>query len=230
VIAATGTIHPIVEQEGFAIVADVFSQRELRVLLLELAKLPHGRAGIRHLMSMPVVATIANDKRVLKIAEEALSAAAIPFRATLFDKSPFANWKVMWHQDTALPLRARSNRDGWGPWSVKEGVDYAHAPTHALQKVVALRLNLDASTHANGPLRVMPGTHKLGVLSDEEVERISANQSGVNCIAEAGSVVVMRPLIFHASSKSTSDEPRRVLHVEYASTMNVDEGMRLTIA
>ena len=31
---------------------------------------------------------------------------AQPFRATLFDKSASANWLVVWHQDTALPMRA----------------------------------------------------------------------------------------------------------------------------
>ena len=37
----------------------------------------------------------------------------MPFRATLFDKSPQANWLVVWHQDTALPLRRRLDISGW---------------------------------------------------------------------------------------------------------------------
>ena len=35
---------------------------------------------------------------------------AQPFRATLFDKSASANWLVVWHQDTALPMRAQHRR------------------------------------------------------------------------------------------------------------------------
>jgi hypothetical protein len=33
-----------------------------------------------------------------------LGGSAIPFRATLFEKTPGANWLIPWHQDTALPL------------------------------------------------------------------------------------------------------------------------------
>ena len=56
------------------------------------------------------------------------SSETIAFRATLFDKSPVANWLVVWHQDTALPLRHHVAEPGWGPWSTKAGVLYAHAP------------------------------------------------------------------------------------------------------
>ncbi len=40
----------------------------------------------------------------------------------------------------------------------------------------------------------------------------------------------MRPLTVHASSKSQSEAPRRVLHVEYASSMNIADGLKLVIA
>ena len=77
-------------------------------------------------------------------------------RATLFDKSPDSNWLVVWHQDTALPLVERKDLPGWGPWSTKEGVLYAHAPSQALSQVLALRVHLDDSTSVNGPLRCSP--------------------------------------------------------------------------
>jgi hypothetical protein len=57
----------------------------------------------------------------------------------LVDKSPDSNWLVVWHQDTALPLRKKQEAHGWGPWSVKDGVIYAHAPASALCQVLALR-------------------------------------------------------------------------------------------
>jgi hypothetical protein len=49
------------------------------------------------------------------IARETLGKEAFPFRATLFDKSPTANWLVVWHQDTALPLQERRDAPLWGP-------------------------------------------------------------------------------------------------------------------
>jgi Phytanoyl-CoA dioxygenase (PhyH) len=56
-------------------------------------------------------------------------------------------------------LKERQEAPGWGPWSIKEGVQYAHAPAKALQRVLALRVHLDDSTSKNGPLRILPGTH-----------------------------------------------------------------------
>jgi ectoine hydroxylase-related dioxygenase (phytanoyl-CoA dioxygenase family) len=115
-----------------------------------------------------------------------LGAGAIAFRATLFEKLPDSNWLVAWHQDTALPLRERRETAGWGPWSVKDGVNYAHAPAAALEKVVALRMHLDDSTADNGPLRVLPGTHTRGVLTDEEMHAISERTPSVECLMPRG--------------------------------------------
>ena len=84
-------------------------------------------------------------------------------------------------------------------------MNYAHAPREALERVVALRLHLDDSNENNGPLRVLPGTHQSGVLTDEEVLRLAEKISGVECLVAQGGVVIMRPLVIHASSKATSN-------------------------
>ena len=154
----------------------------------------------------------------------------ILFRATGFDKSAHANWLVVWHQDTALPLRRQVELTGWGPWSVKAGVIYAHAPAAALAQVVALRVHLDDSTRANGPLRVLPGSHTLGLLSDERIARLQQEITPIECLASAGGVVAMRPLLVHASSKSREARPRRVLHIEYATTVELGPDIELAVA
>jgi hypothetical protein len=45
-----------------------------------------------------------------------------------------------------------------------------------------------------------------------------------------GGILAMRPLIVHASSKSHSTAPRRVLHVEYAISFAIADGLELAIA
>jgi hypothetical protein len=39
----------------------------------------------------------------------------------------------------------------------------------------------------------------------------------------------MRPLLIHPSPKAESVEPRRVLHLEYAESLDLAEGMRLAV-
>src|SRR5262249_4413035 len=153
-------------EAGFELHPAVMTGQEIERLIAATASLDRTRAGARHLMRHAEVAAVAADARLLKLASSVLGSPAIPFRATLFDKSPGANWLVVWHQDTALPLARRRAVAGWGPCSTKVGVIYAHAPASALKRVVALRIHLDDSTSRNGPLRVIPGSYRNGVLSD----------------------------------------------------------------
>jgi ectoine hydroxylase-related dioxygenase (phytanoyl-CoA dioxygenase family) len=95
---------------------------------------------------------------------------------------------------------------------------------------VALRLHFDDSGSDNGPLRVIPGTHRLGVLSDAALDQVVQRTSPVDCLVTAGGIVAMRPLILHASSKAETARPRRILHLEYADSLDVDDGVRIAIA
>jgi ectoine hydroxylase-related dioxygenase (phytanoyl-CoA dioxygenase family) len=221
-----------IDKQGFAILPEILTRSDLRLLDESLARnpLPRSRAGMRHALKRPAVLAVARDPRLLAIAQEALGANPFPFRATLFDKSPVSNWLVVWHQDTALPLRERRDEPEWGPWSVKDGIIYAHAPACALSRVVALRLHLDDSVSRNGPLRVLPGTHTMGVLSDDAIHDLSTRTIAVDCLVPRGGILVMRPLIVHASSKSRCMKQRRVLHIEYATSASIARGLELAIA
>jgi ectoine hydroxylase-related dioxygenase (phytanoyl-CoA dioxygenase family) len=227
-----GALSLSVEDQGFAILPGVFSSSEMQQLVedLEHSGLRRSKGGVRHALKHPAVAALAEEPRLLSIAREILGEKVCSSRATLFDKSPQANWLVVWHQDTALPLRERRDTPGWGPWSVKDGVAYAHAPADVLGGVLALRIHLDDSTAQNGPLRVLPATHRQGVVSDDAIEKISAQIAAVDCLVPRGGVLVMKPLLIHASSKSQLEMPRRVLHIEYAEPSIVGENLELAVA
>ena len=82
----------------------------------------------------------------------------------------------------------------------------------------------------SSPLRVLPNSHRDGVLTDEQIERLARTVPPVDCVAKAGGVVAMRPLTVHASSKSVDDKPRRVLHIEYADSLRLSSGIELAKA
>jgi ectoine hydroxylase-related dioxygenase (phytanoyl-CoA dioxygenase family) len=220
------------DEQGFAIIPAVLADPDISKLeqAFASADVRRSKAGVRHALKHSPVAEMAHDERLLEIARRVLGTGAVPFRATLFDKSPNSNWLVVWHQDTALPLCEKHETPGWGPWSVKEGVIYAHAPATALAQVLALRIHLDDSMADNGPLRVLPGTHKMGVLSDDTIHELAEEVTSVDCLVPKSGVLAMRPLIVHASSKSRSEMPRRVLHVEYAASRFIENGLELAVA
>ena len=188
------------------------------------------RAGLRNLMRHQLVRTVATRSRLLELVNELHGRPMLPFKATLFSKTGKANWLVAWHQDTALPLKRFERREGWGAKSRKGGVLFAQAPASALAKIVALRIHLDPSTKTNGPLRVIPGSHDSGILSNEGIDRVLREKECVECLVGKGGVIAMSPLLLHASSKSDSGEPRRVLHIEYAETLELENGVMLAEA
>lgn len=214
------------------ILPELLSRPEAQRLIddLDRSSLRRSNAGVRHALRHPAVASLAQEPRLLDVAQEILGADAVPFRATLFDKSPHANWLVVWHQDTALPLREQCDTPSWGPWSVKDGVVYAHAPAAVLCRVLALRIHLDDSTAGSGPLRVLRGTHTKGVLSDDDIHDLAEQVAPTDCLVRQGGVLAMRPLLVHASSKSQSEALRRVLHIEYSATKMVGANLELAVA
>lgn len=221
----------LLEQQGFDIVPGCLQASEVAAVAVALdhAPLHRSRAGVRNVLQFDSVRKLALDQSIVKFARAVLGQQALPFRATLFDKSPDSNWLVVWHQDKALPLCARKEVAGWGPWSVKEGVICAHAPAEALDQVLAIRIHLDDSTIENGPLRVLPGTHKSGVLSDDAIHDLSLTVTEAVCQVPLGGVLLMKPLLVHASSKVLHSKCRRVLHIEYCSQATFPGGLELPV-
>ncbi|MBB5032560.1 phytanoyl-CoA dioxygenase family protein [Prosthecobacter vanneervenii] len=172
-------------------------------------------AGSRGMLHIPVVADLAQNI-LAGLVRPHLPSDPVPVRGIYFDKRPETNWLVAWHQDLTLALRAPVESPGFGPWSVKDGVPHVQPPVPLLEQMLAVRLHLDDANAENGALRVLPGTHRLGRLSAESIQQCRETHCEVLCEARAGDVLLMRPLLLHASSRSTSTSRRRVLHVEFA--------------
>jgi len=170
-----------------------------------------GRAGCRNLLELGVVRDLASQIARELSPERPLYAV----RALWFDKRPSANWKVPWHQDLSIAVAARSDAPGFGPWSLKQGVVHVQPPLEILESMFAVRLHLDRADASNGALQIVPGSHRRGVLASDEIERASAD--AVTLEADRGELIVMRPLLLHASSAAQRPRSRRVLHVEYST-------------
>ena len=204
-----------VEQHGFTVVSRAIGADERRVLLSALG--PVSGAGRRGLLAVPSVAKLARSPQFLDLVRPHVPSEPFPVRAIYFDKSSDTNWLVPWHQDLTLALRARAEVPGFGPWSIKDGIPHVQPPVELLQQMLTVRLNFDAADDSNGALRVLPGSHRLGRLSAERIQELRNQQSDFLCAVSAGEVLLMRPLLLHASSRSTSTHHRRVLHIEYAA-------------
>lgn len=210
-------------RDGFCIIPDLLTGAEVDTLVSALdatsARLEaDARAGTRApFAASPAVASIVRAPAVRGLAARLLGPDCFAVRAILFDKTPAANWKVAWHQDLTIAVRARREVPEYGPWSEKEGVPHVQPPAGVLERMVTVRLHLDECGEANGPLRVIPGTHAVGRLRREEIAAWRGRAPERTCVVARGGALVMRPLLLHASSPARAASHRRVLHIDYAA-------------
>ncbi len=146
-------------------------------------------------------------------------------RSLLFDKTPDENWPVAWHQDTTIAVAEQLEVAGYGPWSFKDGAVHVQPPARLLAQMISLRVHLDDTPPENGALRVIPGSHRHGRLSTEAIQELR-HQPEVVCSCAPGDVLLMQPLILHASRRAAEPARRRVLHYEYAPGDALDPRLR----
>jgi Phytanoyl-CoA dioxygenase (PhyH) len=176
--------------------------------------------GVRDLTwQIPQIRRLARSTKLLEIVEAILGPGAFVVRGLFFDKTLSTNWNLPWHQDLTIAVRARREVDGFGPWTRKAGIPHVHAPAELLKRMVTLRVHLDDCGPRSGPMRVLAGSHAMGKLNPGAVASWSARagELAVDCVVPAGGVVVMRPLLLHASASGTALGHRRVIHLEYAA-------------
>ncbi len=151
-----------VEDAGFAIVPGVLSAGDVDGLVdaierLSCERVAFKRGGIRNLLDRaPEVRAVSESAPIRRLVEAVLGSHAFVARGILFDKTPDANWKVHWHQDLTIAVQDRIEAVGFGPWTIKDGVQHVQPPTEVLEGMLAVRIHLDDCGEDNGPLKVNP--------------------------------------------------------------------------
>lgn len=205
---------------GFSVHHGQLSEDNLHSLeqALETFRQDKTAAGVRNLLSRcEAIHQLAVTGAIYQLAGVLLGAAPQPVRGILFDKTPESNWYVTWHQDLSIPVNAKSELPGYGPWSIKDDVVHVQPPAAILEQMVSLRIHLDDCDEQNGAIKFIAGSHLHGVLDRDAIEQWKEQHRETICPAVRGDIIAMRPLILHASSAAKAPRRRRVLHLEYAT-------------
>ena len=134
-------------------------------------------------------------------------------KAIYFDKPSTSNWFVPYHQDLSVSVNQKVELDGYTNWTSKKGQFGVQPPIEILARTITLRIHFDQTDQFNGALKVIPKSHKRGVIRaaskdwDSSAEQI--------CAIEKGGVMLMKPLTLHASNRTTNNKQRRVIHLEF---------------
>ena len=212
-------------ERGYSIIPEVIGRDVIDHLRITLENIPDGQAvrrkrsvyGVRTLLELsPEVRELAASEAVRRFVTPILGESAFATRAVFFDKVPDANWALGWHQDSVIAVKSRRDVPGFIAWGQKAGVWQVQPPPEILADMLAIRVHLDDCGPDNGPLRVLPGSHRHGWL-DREISQWKQRVRDVTCTVPAGGIVAMCPLTLHASSKAIRPGHRRVIHIEYAN-------------
>ena len=114
--------------------------------------------GMRDLLrGVPEIRTLAGSPVILDLVESILGPGAFAVRGLWFDKTAGANWGVPWHQDLTIAIKERISTAGFGPWTLKAGINHVRPPVDVLTAMVTVRLHIDDCHAGAGAAPSYPG-------------------------------------------------------------------------
>lgn len=220
------------DRDGFAWVRSAISSDEVTRLgerLYDILQRPENKSsvligaagpayGARNLLKLwPACADLLRNRLLQEALPAILGAGAGVVRGLYFDKPPGHSWALPWHRDYTIAVREHRPSTQFMKPTLKAGVPHVEADEALLRRMLTVRMHLDAMADDNGPLRVVPGSHRT---ADEVTE------AAVTLHCERGDVLLMRPLVLHASGHSApeSSRHRRIVHLECAPERELPDG------
>ena len=134
-------------------------------------------------------------------------------KSIYFDKPEKSNWFVAYHQDLTISVDKKIEIEDFENWTTKQNQFAVQPPTKILENNFTIRIHLDTTTKDNGALKVINNSHSKGIFRAENLK----TENETICEVEKGGIMIMKPLLFHASNKTTNNERRRVIHLEFSN-------------
>jgi ectoine hydroxylase-related dioxygenase (phytanoyl-CoA dioxygenase family) len=97
---------------------------------------------------------------------------------------------------------------------VKQDQFAVQPPIDILENNFTIRIHLDNTDEGNGALKVIPRSHLRGIYRPETIDWDSEKE--ILCDVPRGGIMIMKPLLLHASGRSVNQNKRRVIHIEFS--------------
>ena len=200
------------ERDGVVFPVQVLSDGEVaefRAQLEAVARENSRRMDQLHL-TFPWAYALASHRRVLDAVESLIGPEILIDGNLVFYKPPHDEGYASWHQDSVY--------SGWH-----------------LTPSVSAWIALTTSEPANGCMRVVPGTHKQGLLEHDNVQdpnmlnkrgerlRMDVDESqAVDVVLKPGEMSLHHTNIVHGSNPNTSDGPRIGFIVRFVTNLSTN--------
>lgn len=215
-----------INSEGFTILNNVYTENELEKLISLIEKKTENNTenatfrksqdlfAIRQFhKEIPETLDFIFNQNLKDIIENTFGKGYFITKSIYFDKPEKSNWFVAYHQDLTISVNKKIEIENFENWTVKQNQFAVQPPTAILEKNFTIRIHIDKTTKDNGALKVINNSHSKGIFRIENLEI----ENETICEVEKGGIMIMKPLLFHASNKTTNNERRRVIHIEFSN-------------
>jgi ectoine hydroxylase-related dioxygenase (phytanoyl-CoA dioxygenase family) len=217
-----------INSEGFTIINNVYSESEIEKIISEIEKVTEKETenstfrksedlfAIRQFhKEIPETLKYIFNQNLREIIRSNFGENYFITKSIYFDKPEKSNWFVAYHQDLTISVDKKVETENFENWTTKQNQFAVQPPKEILEQNFTIRIHIDKTTKENGALKVLNKSHKNGIVRTENIEFI--NETETICEVEKGGIMIMKPLLFHASNKTTNNERRRVIHIEFSN-------------
>lgn len=222
--------HAAFNQDGFAVINEIYTAHETAAIATAISEASQASPVFRKstdlfairqcCKTLPGILPMVFTPGLCNLLQPFTDMGYAMVKSIYFDKPPQSNWFVAWHQDLTISVDSKAAIAGYGPYTAKHNQFAVQPPEALLQRILTIRIHLDNTDEQNGALQVLPGSHANGICRTAE-----DYMRAVSCPVRRGGVMLMRPLLWHSSSRTTNGERRRVLHLEF-SCDTLPEGLQ----
>ncbi len=212
-----------IADEGFTIIDSIFSNEEIAAIINRIETADSSNEKFRKtadlfairqfLQEVPVADLLFNESLKI-IVRKIFGNNYFLVKSIYFDKPEQSNWFVSYHQDLTISVDRKAELENFGPWTSKQNQFAVQPPVEFLENSFTIRIHLDDTNDENGALKILPGSHKEGIC---RIENRNKTIDEKICNVNAGGIMIMKPLLFHSSSRSTNNKKRRVIHLEFCA-------------
>lgn len=210
------------EKDGFVIINNIYSKPEIDEIISLINQTDTSGAAFRKstdvfavrqfLEEIPQTLPIIFNQQLNKLIKEVLGEDFFVVKSIFFDKPGQSNWFVSYHQDLTISVKKIATLEGYQHWTKKGQQIGVQPPIEVLNSIYTIRIHLDNTDADNGALKVIKGSHNKGVYRAETIDWEKEQETV--CNVAKGGVMIMRPLLFHASGRTTNTNRRRIIHIE----------------
>jgi len=221
----TPNIRKSLATEGFAVLDNVFSTEEINTILQTISQVDTTKPTFRKtndlfairqfLKEVPETFDLIFNENIRSIISSLFGNDYFVVKSIYFDKPEQSNWFVAYHQDLTISVDKKLDVEGYGPWSVKQNQFAVQPPLDILESNFTIRIHLDDTDENNGALRIVPKSHLKGIYRPETIDWNVETETG--CNVKQGGAMIMKPLLLHASNRTTNNNKRRVIHIEFSN-------------